>query len=75
MAVNISEEAADLPGVLGSLGEIALWLQAVGAIIIVWIIFQSISFYYNRKRMQEVYEIKKDMVRIERKIDNILKKR
>ena len=56
-------------------GRIGLWLQALGVIVILWIIFELIAFYYNRKRMQEVYKIKEDMKRVERKIDKILKKK
>ncbi len=65
----------DFPvGLVGELGQIALWLQAVGAIVVLWIIFELIILYFNRKRMKEIYQIKEDMRRIERKIDNILKK-
>ena len=61
--------------VISSLGKIGLWLQALGIIAVLWIIFQSIPFYYNRKRMQEVLSIRNDMKRIEDKIDRLVAKR
>jgi len=62
-------------GFVGEIGQIVLWMQAVGIVLIIWIIVQGAVFYFNRKRMREVYQIKKDMVRIERKIDKILSKK
>ena len=65
----------DLAGFLADLGTVGLWLQAVGIVVILWIIFQIIAYIYNRRRMREIYNIKKDMIRIERKIDKILHKK
>ena len=59
--------------VITEIGQIGLWLQAIGVIIVLWIIFQLILLYINRRRMKEVHQIKKDMFRIERKIDRLLK--
>jgi biopolymer transport protein ExbB/TolQ len=59
--------------VITEIGQIGLWLQALGIVIVLAIVFQIISFIYNRKRMREIYQIKKDMVRIERKLDKIIK--
>ena len=61
--------------VISELGKIGLWLQTVGAIVIMWIIFQFITWRYNRKRMAEVEVIKRDMRRIEGKIDKLVNKR
>jgi hypothetical protein len=64
----------DIVDVLAELGKVGLWLQAVGVIVILWIIFQIIAWKYNRKRMKEVYSMKEDVKRIESKIDRLLKK-
>lgn len=61
--------------VLGKVGQIGLWLQAIGIIVVLWILFQLIIIYFANKRMQEVYKIQGDMKRIEEKIDSLLKKR
>lgn len=60
--------------VLVDLGSVALWLQTIGAIVILWIFFQVVILYFHNKRMKEVYKIKEDMRRIERKIDKIMRK-
>ncbi len=66
---------AEIVDVITALGQVGLWLQTIGAIVILWIIFQIIAWKYNRKRMKEVYAIKDDMKRIEKKIDRILQKK
>ena len=60
---------------VSEIGKIGLWLQAVGLIVVAWIIFSIIELLSNRKRMKEVYKIKEDMKRIEGKIDKILARR
>ena len=73
MAIEeISNISASL---VASLGKIGLWLQAVGIIVIIWIIFYIVDLFINVRRIKEVYRIKDDMKRIERKIDRILTKR
>ena len=62
-------------GVLVELGRLGLWIQTLGIVVVLWIIFQLINFFINRKRIREIYNIKKDMVRIENKIDKILSKK
>lgn len=54
-------------------GSVLLWMQALGVILLLWIVFEIIALYYHRKRMKEVYAIKEDMKRIEKKIDVIVR--
>ena len=73
MAVS---EAIDVSqGVLTEIGKLGLWIQALGIVVILWVVFQIVNFFINRKRIKEIYNIKKDMVRIENKIDKILKRK
>ena len=58
---------------IAEVGKIGLWFQAVGFIVIIWIIFESVILYLNYKRMKEVYKIKDDMKRIEGKLDKVIK--
>lgn len=69
----INEVAGNATRILFELGSIALWLQAIGILVIAWIVFEIIALYFHRKRMREVYKIKEDMKRIERKIDVIVR--
>lgn len=59
----------DIAIALGSLGK---WLQAIGILIVLWIILHIINWAINRKRLKELYRIKDDMIRVEGKIDKIL---
>ena len=59
---------------ISSIITLTKWLQAIGAVLIIWIIFQTLNWWINRKRLKELYKIKDDMIRIEKKIDNLAKK-
>ena len=53
------------------LGQVGLWIQAVGLVVILWIIFQAITMYYNRKRRLILVEINERLKRIEKKLKKI----
>lgn len=57
-----------------ALGEVGLWVQAVGLVVVLWIIIQSITLYFNRKRKLLLEEINKRLKHLENKIDKIGKK-
>ena len=65
----------DLPvGLIGEIGQIALWLQTIGIVIIAWIIFQIVNLIINRKRIRMIDGFSEDIKRIERKIDTLSNK-
>lgn len=61
--------------IIVALGKIGLWIQALGIVVVLWIVFQLVNFFINRRRMKEIYTIKDDMRRMEGKLDKLLKKR
>lgn len=61
-------------GFIAEVGRIGNWLQALGIVILLGIIFQVIGILYNRKRVKEVKEMRENLVKIERKLDKILRK-
>lgn len=69
----LNEVDTGIGEIIRTIGDLALWLQTLGIIVVAWIIFEVIALHLNRRRMREVYKIKEDMRRIERKIDRILK--
>ena len=69
MALNIT----DLPlGIIQEVGQIGIWLQALGIVVVLTVIFDIIAFFLNRKRLKEIEIIKKDIARIEGKIDSLI---
>ena len=64
-----------LAEVILEVGKIALWFQAIGIIVILWVIFEIISLIVNRKKRKAIYSIKGDLARIEKKIDKLLNKK
>jgi len=60
---------------VAQVGSIALWLKAIGGIVILWIIFQGFGFYYNLRRFKKIAHIQEHMVRMEKMLDKILAKK
>jgi len=71
--VNASTVA--VTDVVLEVGRIALWMQTLGVLIILWIVFQVIALIVNRKKRKALYALQEDMKRIERKLDKVLKKK
>ena len=69
------ENASDVAGfVFDPISVIFYVVQAIGIVIIGWIIFQIISYRLNRKKLKKIESIQEDIQRIEKKIDRLLKK-
>ncbi|MEK6894705.1 MAG: hypothetical protein AABX10_04530 [Nanoarchaeota archaeon] len=62
---------ATLEEIVVSLGQVGLWIQAVGLIVVLWIIVQCITMYFNRKRRLLLQEINKRLKRVEAKINKL----
>ncbi len=56
------------------LGKIGRWIQAIGLVIILWLIFQIIILINNRIKRKRLYTMEQKLERIEKKLDNALKK-
>ena len=54
--------------VITEIGKLGNWIQGIGLVIVLWIIFQVISLIVNRKKRRALYRIEKDLKRIESKI-------
>ena len=63
---------ASLEEIVLALGQVGLWIQAVGILVIIWIIVQVITMYFNRRRRLLLEEINKRLKRVESKINKIL---
>ena len=56
------------------LGQLGLWVQAVGLVVVIWIIAQAVTMYFNRKRRLLLIDIDERLKRVENKLD-LIKKR
>jgi|ETN01SMinimDraft_4_1059930.scaffolds.fasta_scaffold323759_2 hypothetical protein len=70
----VNDSAVILTEVVLEVGRIGLWLQTLGLIVVLWIAFQTITLFFNRKRRLAIYSIRDDLKRIEKKLDKVLKK-
>ena len=71
-AINVANASVEAVTELGRIGNL---LETLGLVVILWLIFQIIALILNSKRIKEIYIIKEDMKRIERKIDKLAKKK
>ncbi|MBT96810.1 MAG: hypothetical protein QF567_01740 [Candidatus Pacearchaeota archaeon] len=70
--VNISTEV--LSSAILEVGKVALWMQAIGILLVLWISFYIIMFFQDRKKLKKIDSIKKDVIRIEKKLDKLSKR-
>jgi uncharacterized membrane protein len=68
---NVSTTA--LANLIKEIGQIGLWIQALGLVIVLWLIFQIIAVINNRIKRKKLYTIEQRLENIEKKINKILK--
>ena len=61
--------------IIVELGKLGNLLQALGIIVVAWIIFETIALIVNRKKRKAIYQIRDDLQRVEQKIDQLLAKK
>lgn len=64
-----------VPEILLEAGRIVKWLQAIGIIILLWIVFQIVTLIVNRKNRKIIYKIEKKLQIIEDKLDKLTRKK
>ncbi|MFH1289884.1 MAG: hypothetical protein ABIH92_00590 [Nanoarchaeota archaeon] len=69
--INASTDmATDFAMKIGSLGK---WLQAIGIIVVLWILIQIINWYINSKRIKKLEKIEERLEAIEKKLNKAVK--
>jgi len=61
--------------ILLEIGQIGKWLQAIGLIVIIWLIFYIINWVYHIKRIKKLKRIEEKLSTLENKLDKALKKK
>lgn len=67
--INTTSEL--MPEILFEIGELATWLQAIGVVILLWIIFNVVYLLISLKKNKYLKQIQKDIKRLERKINKL----
>ena len=57
-----------LADIIVSIGKIALWIQGLGLIIVIWLIVQIVTLINNRKSRKTLYKIREDLEKLDKKI-------
>lgn len=70
------EDLATSPAdILLELGKIGRWIQAIGLVIILWLIFHIIVLINNRIKRKKLYAIEERLQRIENMLKQIAKQK
>jgi uncharacterized membrane protein YciS (DUF1049 family) len=74
---EVIDNSADtvLGGIVVELGQIGLWIQGIGLLVLAWIVFWIITLIMNRKKRKTLYRIEADLKRVEKKLDKVLKEK
>lgn len=75
MDLVINSTSEYMPQLILELGKLGKWLQAIGAIILLWLVFQVVNLIINIKRKNHLKRMGEDIKRLEKKVDNLLRKR
>ena len=54
---------------LGSVGKLGLYLQAIGAIVIIWLVFQTADLVMNYKMKRKMEEIDKKLDKLKQQLE------
>lgn len=65
----------DVGTILAEIGTLGKWAEAIGLAAVVWIVIQIVNFVLNRKKLENLKQIKEDLKRIEKKVDKLSSKR
>ena len=65
---------ATLTEITKNLGQLALWLQAIGILIILWIVFNIISLINQIIKRKKLSIIENRLETIEQKLNKLIKK-
>ena len=69
--LNVSTEV--LTDVVLEVGKIGLWLQTIGALVIVWLIFQIVNYILGKNKKKVLEDISKRLDKMDRKLNKLIK--
>lgn len=74
MAVVEAIDNVDLlSGVISDIGQLGNWMQTLGIVVVLWIVFQIISLVINHNKWAILKKLDLDIRRLEYKIDRLKK--
>ncbi len=75
MALESINSSNDIvASLITEVGQLALWLQAIGFLVILWIVFQIIFLFIEKKKKRRLENIEQRINGIDKKLDILIKK-
>ena len=59
---------------IAEVGQLALWLQAIGLLVVLWIVFQIIFLFIEKKKKKRLENIEQRINAIDKKLDILIRK-
>ena len=59
---------------IAEVGQLALWLQAIGVLVVLWIDYQINSLYIEKKKKKKLENIEQRINEIDKKLDILIRK-
>lgn len=60
---------------LTEFGKIGKWIQAIGLLVILWLVFQVINLIINLKRGSYLRKMRRDINALHEKVDKVIKRK
>jgi biopolymer transport protein ExbB/TolQ len=70
-AINATMAVEEL---ITEVGRVGKWVEAIGLIVILWIGFEIVYLILAKRRKEELEKLRRDMGRMEKKLDKLVKK-
>tara|TARA_Y100000310_G_scaffold222333_1_gene224057 strand:+ start:118 stop:318 length:201 start_codon:yes stop_codon:yes gene_type:complete len=64
-----------LEDIVIEVGRLGNWIQAVGLVVILWVVVQAVTMFFNRRRRMLLRDIDERLERVEKKLDRTLRKK
>ena len=61
--------------IIEELGKLGKWLQAIGIIVVLWLVFQIVNLILRWRWWKEILVLKEKIDNLDGKINRLLKKR
>lgn len=76
MALSVVDNVSDLPlGVISDLGQMVLFLKAIGVAALIYFIYMIVVAVLNYKRLKRLGVIESKIDSLENKLNRVLKKK
>ncbi len=72
---DLFNESSTVGEALIEIGQLGKWVQAIGIVVVLWMVFQLVNLIINIYRGRALRKMKRKIDRIDEKLDNLMGKK